>query len=242
MAVINMKKKEVQVKIVYYGPGRGGKTTNLEYIRKNNKKHSRAELVKIETRGERTLLFDFLPFEVGKVNGFDVKVHLYTAPGQEKYESCRRLVLNGVDGVVFVADSMAVCKKRNLVSFENLKEDLAHNKKKIDETPMVIQCNKADLAKEGVSVLPLKNIVRDLGVKQKTSAVEASALFGKNVISTLKKIIVLTLESIEGEIKKHVISGAAVSPPASKYTSLPVYTHPEPEYSPPPNPLAYAGV
>ncbi len=233
-----MKKREVQVKIVYYGPGRGGKTTNLEYIRRKNKKHGRTEMIKIETRGERTLLFDFLPFDVGRVHGFDVKIHLYTAPGQEKYESCRRLVLNGVDGVVFVADSMAVCRKRNLVSFDNLKEDLAHNKKRFEETPMVIQCNKADLSQEGVSVLSLEKIVGDLGLQRKTPIMKASALLGKNVISTLKKIIVLTLESIEGEIPNSVTN--AVSSRVPEKNAAPVYTYREPDYPLPPNGLAYA--
>ncbi len=217
MAVINLKKREVQIKVVYYGPGRGGKTTNLDYIHQKNKGRSDAGMVKINTRGERTLLFDYLPFEMGKINGFDIKIQLYTAPGQQKYDSCRRLVLNGADGVVFVADSMAVCRKRNMVAFESLKMDLAYHNKNVDQTPLVLQCNKADLGKEGVAVLSSKTIIHDLRIRKNTPVLEASALLGRNVVSTLKKIIVLALESVEVELKKHVAERAS-SPAAARET------------------------
>ena len=101
MSFVNLKKKEVQIKIVYYGPGRGGKTTNLEYIFSKSKDHILTELVTIKTSGDRTLFFDFLPFNMGKIQGYDVKVQLYTVPGQAMYNSTRQLVLKGVDGVVF---------------------------------------------------------------------------------------------------------------------------------------------
>ncbi len=206
MAVINLKKREIQIKIVYYGPGRCGKTTNLEYIHRKNKERLKSELLKIDARGAMSLFFDFLPFDIGKISGFDVKVQLYTVPGKEMYESNRRVVLNGVDGVVFVADSKAESRKKNILSFNSLKKNLAMNKKSIGKTPLVIQCNKSDLAKEGVTVLPLENITRDLRVETETPCFEASALSGSNVISTLKKIIMLTMGSIEKEIKKHVMS------------------------------------
>ena len=111
MAIINLKKKEVQAKIVYYGPGRGGKTTNIEYLYKKFRSRIRTEMVTIKTHGDRTLFFDFLPIEIGKIKGYDIRVQLYTVPGQVKYESTRRLVLRGVDGIVFVADSLAVRRK-----------------------------------------------------------------------------------------------------------------------------------
>ena len=116
MAFVNLKNKEIQVKIVYYGPGRGGKTTNLEYIYKKFRKRINTEMVTVKTHGDRTLFFDFLPFDIGVVNGYDVKIQLYTVPGQVKYNATRRLVLRGVDGIVFVADAMAVRREKNILS------------------------------------------------------------------------------------------------------------------------------
>ena len=108
MALINPKKKEVQAKLVYYGPGRGGKTSNLEYIYSKFQERIKGKLTSIKTHGERTLFFDFLPLEIGTVKGYKIKIQFYTVPGQVKYRATRRLVLRGVDGVVFVADSMAL--------------------------------------------------------------------------------------------------------------------------------------
>ena len=124
MALINPKKKEVQVKIVYYGPGRGGKTTNLEYINKKFKKRIQNEMVTVKTYGDRTLFFDFLPFDIGEIKGHSIKAQLYTVPGQVKYNATRRLVLRGVDGLVFVADSMDLRREMNIRSLQNLKENL----------------------------------------------------------------------------------------------------------------------
>ena len=137
MAFVNPKKKEVQVKIVYYGPGRGGKTTNLEYIYDKFSSRIKTEMVTIKTHGDRTLFFDFLPFDIGKVNGYDVKIQLYTVPGQVKYNATRRLVLRGVDGMVFVADAMAVRREKNILSLKNLQENLANYKRSIFKVPMV---------------------------------------------------------------------------------------------------------
>ena len=131
MAFVNLKNKEIQVKIVYYGPGRGGKTTNLEYIYKKFRKRINTEMVTVKTHGDRTLFFDFLPFDIGVINGYDVKIQLYTVPGQVKYNATRRLVLRGVDGIVFVADSMAVRREKNILSLKNLQENLANYKKSI---------------------------------------------------------------------------------------------------------------
>ena len=128
MAFVNLKNKEIQVKIVYYGPGRGGKTTNLEYIYKKFRQRINTEMVTVKTHGDRTLFFDFLPFDIGVINGYDVKIQLYTVPGQVKYNATRRLVLRGVDGIVFVADSMAVRREKNILSLKNLQENLANYK------------------------------------------------------------------------------------------------------------------
>ena len=121
MALINPKKREVQVKIVYYGPGRGGKTTNLEYINRKFKKRILNEMVTVKTYGDRTLFFDFLPFDIGEIKGHSIKIQLYTVPGQVKYNATRRLVLRGVDGIVFVADSMDLRREMNIRSLQNLK-------------------------------------------------------------------------------------------------------------------------
>jgi small GTP-binding protein len=201
MAFINPRKKEVQVKIVYYGPGRGGKTTNLEYIYKKFNERIKTEMVTIKTHGDRTLFFDFLPFDIGKVNGYDVKIQLYTVPGQVKYNATRRLVLRGLDGVVFVADAMAVRREKNILSLQNLQENLANYKKSIFKVPIVLQYNKMDLAEQGIPLLPTKTLENDLNGKLKTPSFEASAIKGTNVVATMKKIISMTMASIIQELK-----------------------------------------
>jgi len=118
VAFINLKKKEVQAKIVYYGPGRGGKTTNLEQIHKTFRDRIASEMVAIKTHGDRTLFFDFLPFDIGQIKGYGVRLQIYTVPGQVKYDATRRLVLRGVDGLVFVADSMQLRREKNIVSLK----------------------------------------------------------------------------------------------------------------------------
>lgn len=201
MAFVNPKKKEVQVKVVYYGPGRGGKTTNLEFIYDKFNKRIKTEMVTIKTHGDRTLFFDFLPFDIGKVNGYDVKIQLYTVPGQVKYNATRRLVLRGVDGIVFVADAMAVRREKNILSLKNLQENLAAYKKSIFKVPIVLQYNKQDLSEQGIPLLPLETLEKDLNSKLKTSSFEASALTGTNVVPTMKKIISLTMASIVKELE-----------------------------------------
>jgi len=201
MAFVNPKKREVQVKIVYYGPGRGGKTTNLEYIYEKFNQRIKTELVTIKTHGDRTLFFDFLPFDIGKVNGYDVKIQLYTVPGQVKYNATRRLVLRGVDGIVFVADAMTVRREKNLLALKNLQENLANYKKSIFKIPIVLQYNKMDLGEQGIPLLPLETLEKDLNSKLKTPSFQASALAGKNVVSTMKKIISMTMASIINELR-----------------------------------------
>jgi small GTP-binding protein len=200
MAFVNLKNKEVQVKIVYYGPGRGGKTTNLEYIHNTYNQRINTEMVTVKTHGDRTLFFDFLPFDIGKIKGYDVKIQLYTVPGQVKYDATRRLVLRGVDGLVFVADSMSVRREKNILSFKNLKENLANYKKDLKSTPWVLQCNKIDLAEQGIPLISLANLKKDLKVGDEIHSFEASALLGDNVVATLKRIILLTMASIKKEL------------------------------------------
>ena len=201
MAFVNLKKKEVQVKIVYYGPGRGGKTTNLEYIYKTYNDRIKTEMIAIKTQGDRTLFFDFLPFEMGKIKNYDVKIQLYTVPGQVKYDATRRLVLRGVDGVVFVADSMEVRRKNNMISLKNLQDNLATYKKSIFKIPLVLQYNKRDLKDNGIPLLSCESMEKDLNSRLKVPSMEASALNGQNVVETLKKIITLTMAALEKEFK-----------------------------------------
>ncbi len=201
MSFINFKKKEVQVKIVYYGPGRGGKTTNLEYIFSNFKDRIKTELVAIKTQGDRTLFFDFLPFDMGKIKGYDIKVQLYTVPGQVKYDATRELVLRGVDGVVFVADSMEARRQQNLQSLKNLQENLAIHKKSIFKIPLVLQYNKRDLAEQDIPLLSVETLEKSLNFKLKVPFFEASAVVGTNVVQTLKKIISMTMASVENQLK-----------------------------------------
>ena len=201
MAFVNLKNKEIQVKIVYYGPGRGGKTTNLEYIYKKFRKRINTEMVTVKTHGDRTLFFDFLPFDIGVINGYDVKIQLYTVPGQVKYNATRRLVLRGVDGIVFVADAMAVRREKNILSLKNLQENLANYKKSIFKIPCVMQYNKVDLVEQGIPLLPVEILEQDLNNQLKRPSFKASALNGTNVVMTLKKIISMTVASIKRDLK-----------------------------------------
>jgi len=145
LSFINLKDKVVQVKIVYYGPGRGGKTTNLEYINRTYRKQILSEMVSLKTHGDRTLFFDFLPFDMGQIKGYDIKIQLYTVPGQVKYNATRKLVLRGVDGLVFVADAMEKQREKNIRSLNQLHENLQSYKESIFKIPLVMQYNKVDL-------------------------------------------------------------------------------------------------
>ena len=200
MAFVNLKNKEIQVKIVYYGPGRGGKTSNLEYIYRKFAKRINTEMVTVKTHGDRTLFFDFLPFDIGIINGYDVKIQLYTDPGQVKYNATRRLVLRGVDGIVFVADSMAVRREKNILALKNLQENLAVYKKSIFKIPFVMQYNKMDLKEQGIPLLPVETLERDLNSQLKTPSLPASAVLGSNVVATLKRIISMTVASIKKDM------------------------------------------
>lgn len=202
MAYINLKDRVIQAKIVYYGPGRCGKTTNLEYVYEKCRPQVNSEMVTVKTQGDRTLFFDFFPLDMGKIGGFDVKIQLYTVPGQVKYDSTRRLVLKGVDGVVFVADSAVGRREKNIISIRNLEDNLKIYNKDIHDIPLVIQYNKRDLAHDGIEILDLETMEKDLNAELKVPAIEASAVKGDNVVVTLKKIIALTLASLEQQLKQ----------------------------------------
>ena len=201
MAVFNAQDRVIECKIVYYGPGRGGKTTNLEYIHKAGKKYTTSDMVSINTKGDRTLYFDFLPIGLGKIRGCDVKVQLYTVPGQAKYSSTRKLVLKNVDGVVFVADSLQIQREENVLSLKDLQTNLAEQNKSVFHIPLVIQFNKRDLGKSGIPIMPIELMQKDLNGKLKVPFFEASALKGRGVGDTLKKCLALTLRHLQKELK-----------------------------------------
>ena len=202
MAVINIRKSEVQIKIVYVGPGRGGKTSNLDFIFASIRHRIQSDMVSIKTHGDRTLFFDFLPFELGQIQGYKIKTQLYTVPGQVKYNATRKLVLKGVDGIVFVADSMQVMREKNIMAMENLKENLAfYGIDLYNKFPIVLQYNKRDLTDEGIALLDIETMEKDLNSVLKAPYFEASAVKGHNVIPTVKKAISLTIVSLQDHLK-----------------------------------------
>ena len=201
MAVFNAKDRVIECKLVYYGPGRCGKTTNLEYIFKAGKKYTTSDMVSINTKGDRTLFFDFLPIGLGKIKGCDVKVQLYTVPGQAKYGSTRKLVLKNVDGIVFVADSLEIRRKANMLSLKDLNDNLKEQNLSIFKIPVVLQYNKRDLGDEGLPILPIELMEKDLNSRLTAPTFEASAVKGKGVGDTLKKCMVLTLRHLQKELK-----------------------------------------
>ena len=201
MAIFNLKKREIECKIVYYGPGRGGKTTNLEYIFKTFRKQVTGEMVSINTEGDRTLFFDFLPMGLGKIKGCEIKVQLYTVPGQVQYSSTRKLVLRGVDGIVFVADSLEVRREKNMLSLKDLQSNLKEYGLNIFKVPLVLQYNKRDLEGQGIPIMSVEKMDRDLNRQLKVPSFPGSALKGDGVGVALKECMKLTLKSLQKELK-----------------------------------------
>lgn len=201
MTVIHIRNKLVQMKIVYVGPGRGGKTTNLEFLFSKIRHRIQSDMVSIKTHGDRTLFFDFLPIELGNIKGYKIKTQLYTVPGQVKYNATRKLVLKGVDGVVFVADSMTVMREKNRLALQNLEENLAfYGIDLYNRFPIVMQYNKRDLAANGISLMDIDTMNKDLNARLGAPYFEASAVSGKNVIQTVKKAIASTIVSIRDQL------------------------------------------
>ncbi len=202
MAFINKSAKEIQVKIVYYGPGRCGKTTNLLYVNQKMNARFMGKMISIDTRGDKTLFFDFLPLSLGSIRGFNIRVQLYTVPGQVLYNESRKMVLKGVDGVVFVADSMEVQQLPNKESLQNLRENLHEDNLNLEELPLVIQYNKRDLEGSVIPVLDKATLDRDLleVFKSPVPAVMASALQGAGVFETLREISKITLKSVHQKL------------------------------------------
>lgn len=181
MAFINHAAKEINCKIVYYGPGLCGKTTNLQYIYKTTAENRKGKMISLATETDRTLYFDFLPLDIGNIHGFKVKFQLYTVPGQVFYNASRKLILKGADGVIFVADSQEERFEANIESLENLKENLAENNLSLDALPYVLQLNKRDLP----NIVPVEELVNELRYKGEPYF-EAVAIQGSGVFETFK--------------------------------------------------------
>lgn len=192
MAVFNSAKREINIKIVYYGPAQCGKTTNVQNIHKKLAPHQRGELISLATKDDRTLFFDFLPIELGNVKGFKTRFHIYTVPGQVYYALTRRAVLTNVDGVVFVADSQTDKMDENIESINDLRENLKYYQKELPSFPFVIQYNKRDLP-DIVSVPTLNTVLNTLHVP----CFEASAINGSGVMETLTACCKLVLKQLD---------------------------------------------
>ena len=192
MVFFNYATMQMAAKIVYYGPGLCGKTTNLHHIYAKTSPQSRGEMVSLETETDRTLFFDLLPIDVGVIGGFKTRLQLYTIPGQVFYNTTRKLVLKGVDGIVFVADSQKAMLDANLESFKNLRENLAEIGLSIDEIPLVLQLNKRDLP----NIATADDVVDVIDPERKYDFVEAVASRGDGVFETLKVISKLTLRTL----------------------------------------------
>ncbi len=183
MSFINYNAKEIHCKIVYYGPSLSGKTTNLQWVYHKTNAQEKSDLIELPTDIERTLFFDFLPIEVGKIRGFDTRFHLYTVPGQVVYDASRKLILKGLDGIVFVADSQEERMEENIQSLKDLKNNLDLQGYQIKELPLVIQYNKRDLS----NALSLAKLRSSLNFYNSPDF-EATAKDGKGVFESLKTV------------------------------------------------------
>jgi len=193
MASINYSAREITCKLVYYGPGLCGKTTNLKYIYEKTAENAKGKMISLATETERTLFFDFLPLALGEIRGFKTRFHLYTVPGQVFYDASRKLILKGVDGVVFVADSQEERFEANLESLDNLKENLREQGYDLDKIPWVLQYNKRDLP----NAVALDELQQELNPDGKVQEFEASAATGKGVFETLKSLAKLVLADLK---------------------------------------------
>jgi signal recognition particle receptor subunit beta len=196
MSFVNHNKKEVNCKIVYYGPGLGGKTTNIQHVYQKTAAKSKGQMVTLNTENERTLFFDFLPLDLGMIRGFKTRFHLYTVPGQVFYEASRKLILRGVDGIVFVADSQVDKMEANIESLQGLEANLKAQGHDINKIPLVMQWNKRDLQ----NIAPAHELQKKLN-KFEVPAIESCALKGEGVFETLKMISKLVLLNIKGGLE-----------------------------------------
>jgi mutual gliding-motility protein MglA len=199
MALFNYATKEITIKIVYYGPGLSGKTTNLQYLHSIFDPSKRGKLLSLATEADRTLFFDFLPVEAGKISDFSIRFQLYTVPGQVRYNATRKLVLKGADAVIFVADSQREMKEQNMDSLKNMRENLVANNIDPDEIPVIMQYNKRDIK----NILSVDELNKDLNEKGKYIYREVIAIDGTGVEDTFKEITKLVIDGIS---KKHKVN------------------------------------
>jgi len=254
MVLINKAINEVTVKLVYYGPGLCGKTTNLEKIYANPKLDHKGKMISMATETDRTLFFDFMPMELGTIAGQKVRVQLYTVPGQVFYDATRKLVLRGADGVVFVADSQSSMRASNLDSLENLKINLRINRIDPDKVALVFQCNKRDLP----NVDPVEEMVRYLSAGS-APVVEAAAIQGVGVTQTLRAAVARILDNLKNHVdvtlyetpeltapdlaaRAGVTLGSAGTPKLSMRQQAPPHPAPPADSSPFEAPSNYASV
>lgn len=196
MSFLNYSTREINFKIVYYGPGLSGKTTNIKTIYEKVKKDNKGKLVSLATETERTLFFDFFPLDLGTVKGYKVKFHLYTVPGQIYYSSSRKLIMKGVDGLVFVADSQRERFEANIESLSDMMENLKEYNIDFESMPYVLQLNKRDLP----NITPANELIAALR-KREEPVIEAQALKGDGVVETLKAISKLIMIDVKRKLK-----------------------------------------
>ncbi|OGW44531.1 MAG: hypothetical protein A2Y66_05725 [Nitrospirae bacterium RBG_13_41_22] len=204
MSLFNYATKELTIKIVYYGPGLSGKTTNLQYLHSLLDHERRGKLLSLATEADRTLFFDFLPVDLGKIRDFTVRFQLYTVPGQVRYNATRKLVLKGADAIIFVADSQREIREQNIESLKNMRENLIANNINPDDIPIILQYNKRDLP----NILSIDELNKDLNGDRKYEYFESIAIDGVGVEDSFQRITKLTIKDIE---KKHSIN---LQPPA----------------------------
>ena len=233
MVFFNYSTMQMAAKVVYYGPGLCGKTTNLHYIYAHTTGESRGEMVSLETETDRTLFFDLLPIDVGNIAGFATRIQLYTVPGQVFYNTTRKLVLKGVDGVVFVADSQRAMLQANVDSFHNLEENLAEMGLSVDTLPLVLQFNKRDLP----DICTVEEMNQALN-RGNWSWVEASAVTGAGVFETLKEVSKVTLLSLKKRLGRGSETTASPQRPAAAPRPAAPAPQPQAPPAPPPRPAA----
>lgn len=210
MAFINLREREIQIKIVYYGPANSGKTTNLRHISSHLQDSLQSRLLTITPDGSRTVFLDFMVFTMSGINGFDLKVRLYTVPGHPQYAQVRKTLLKGTDGIVFVADPSAM-RKTNMMSLLDLCSNLMAHGKNIARIPLVFQVNKCDLGTRERVLLAPSTLLYDLNNEYRRPYFVASAAEGKNVFCTLKKIISMVMDQVESKYKEATIERRRVS-------------------------------
>ncbi|GAB4390054.1 MAG: hypothetical protein Kow0025_19460 [Thermodesulfovibrionales bacterium] len=228
MALFNYATKEITLKIVYYGPGLSGKTTNIQHLHSVLEPDRKGKLLSLATEADRTLFFDFMPVALGKIRDFNVRFQLYTVPGQIRYNATRRLVLKGADAVVFVADSQREMREQNVESFQNMRENLTANNIDPDDIPVVLQYNKRDLQ----NILAVEELQKDLNSAGHQFH-EAEAINGKGVEDTFETVTRLMLRHISRKHKVDIQQPAeAEHGPAPRAARQPAYAAPAPEAAP----------